>query len=563
MGLFKQRRRQSVEFDEILIDASNLPSFNTGRLEGRMELPLTDRSIYLVGAIFALIMLIFGVELFNLQVIQGAELRQRSEANKLDNHIIFAERGVIYDRNMELVAWNEIDYFSRHDFPVRAYFDRNGLGQTIGYVNYPKRDTSGFYFRTEYRGLSGIEAAYNKRLEGVNGEQLVEIDALNSVISKSAMKAPTAGDNLVLSIDAELTEIIHDLLASTTALAGFRSGAAAIMDVHTGEIIAIANFPSYDPELMSDGDDVAAIEALNNDPRSVFLNKVVGGLYTPGSIVKPFIAYTALKEKIINAEEMLVSNGKLVVENSHQPDKPSIFTDWRAHGAINMRQAIAFSSNIYFYIIAGGFENRVGLGIDKLSESMRRFGFGVTTNILLLGEEAGVVPDRVWKEAVFADAWRLGDTYITAIGQFGFQVTPLQVLRAYGALASGGKLFTPHVEKDKVGNFSNLGLDESELKIVQSGMRLSVTDERGTNQLFNREDVAIAAKSGTAELGASRKFVNTWIAGYWPYEKPRYSFVLLMEKGPYDNTVSAAQVMTKVFDWLAKNRPDLLKPKAP
>ena len=104
---------------------------------------------------------------------------------------------------MELVAWNENDYSGRHDFPVRAYTDREGLGQTIGYVNYPKRDASGFYFRTEYRGLSGIEAAYNERLGGANGEQLVEIDAVNSAISKSIVKPPTAGDNLVLSIDIE------------------------------------------------------------------------------------------------------------------------------------------------------------------------------------------------------------------------------------------------------------------------------------------------------------------------------------------------------------------------
>ena len=204
------------------------------------------------------------------------------------------------------------------------------------------------------------------------------------------------------------------------------------------------------------------------------------------------------------------------------------------------------------------FENQAGLGIDRLSQYIRRFGFGQPIGLTLQGEASGTVPDRDWKRRVFDDAWRLGDTYITAIGQFGFQVTPLQVARAYGALANGGKLLTPQLEKGAVGDYTSLKLDQDKLSVIQSGLRLAVTDDLGTARRLNREDVEIAAKSGTAELGTNNRTVNTWIAGYWPYQKPRYSFALLMENGPYENTFGAVRVMNSVFDWLSQNRPELL-----
>ena len=139
-------------------------------------------------------------------------------------------------------------------------------------------------------------------------------------------------------------------------------------------------------------------------------------------------------------------------------------------------------------------------GIDRLSKYIKRFGFGQPIGLALQGEVSGTVPDRAWKRQVFDDTWRLGDTYITAIGQFGFQVTPLQVARAYGALANGGKLLTPQFEKGATPDYTDLKLDEDKLGVIQSGLRLAVTDNLGTARRLNREDVAIAAKSGTAEL---------------------------------------------------------------
>ncbi len=554
MALFRKRKKTDIAFDEILLDSSNLPAFNTGRMEGRIELPLSKRSVYMVGAIFACIAIVFTGQLVKLQVIEGAEFRKMSENNRIESNVIIAERGIVYDRRGELLAWNERDQSGMYDFPVRAYTDRGGIGQLIGYVSYPKKDRAGFYFRTEYVGRSGVEGTYDDILRGGNGEQLIEVNVHGETISESAVKNPVPGGAITLSVDAELSEVMHDLIATTTKANGFRSGAGAIMDVETGEIIALASYPSYDPEVLADGDNAALIESYNNDSRFPFLNKVVGAVYTPGSIVKPFVAYGALRENIIDPMKVIVSNGSLTVPNPYDPENPAVFNDWRAHGAMTMREAIAFSSNVYFFIIGGGFEGQRGLGITNLKKYFELFGFGQETGIELGTEESGVVPDPEWKEEQFDDEWRLGDTYLTAIGQFGFLVTPLQVLRAYAAIANGGTLVTPTVVLGEREPSHALSLDLGDLQIVREGMRKTVIENGGTARALERSDVAIAAKSGTAELGASKASVNSWIAGYFPYEEPKYVFVLLMEYGPRSNTVGAGSVMGKVFQWMSEHR---------
>jgi penicillin-binding protein 2 len=550
--------KKTVEFDEILMDVSNLPSFNTGRLEGRRELPIKVRSILIIGLLFLCIALAFLTKIYQLQIVSGEQYRQISDNNSVNRTAIIAERGVVYDRRGEMVIWNEPDFSGQYGFPVRAYTDRLGMGQLIGYVSYPQKDNRGFYFRTEYIGRTGVESAFESYLHGQNGEQIIEVDARGDVVGEHALTAPVPGGELTLSVDAGLSEAMYQIISTSSAQAGFRSGAGAIMDVHTGEIIALTSFPSYDPEVMADGDATDIIAAYNTDDRLPFLNKVVSGVYVPGSIVKPFVAYAALAENIISPEKEIVSTGEIVIPNPYSPSNPSIFRDWRAHGVMTMREAIAFSSNVYFYIIGGGFGDQKGLGITKLSQYYRLFGMGTTTGINLATEQAGVVPDPAWKEATFDDEWRLGDTYFTSIGQYGFQTTPLQMLRAYAALANGGKLLTPHVVKGQVSSSTDLGLNPAYLRIVHEGMRKTVNYPGGTARGLERSDVAVAAKSGTAEIGAGNAYVNSWAAGFWPYEEPRYAFILMMDKAPRSNALGATRIMGGVMEWIAENRPEYL-----
>ena len=555
MKWFKNKKRP-VDFDEILLDLSNLPASNMTRLEGRRELPVATNNIYLVGFLFLLIAGGFFFKIYLLQIIQGKDYRTISDNNSVSKTVIIAERGVVNDRNGESLIWNDRDFSDRYDFPVRAYTDRLGLGQLLGYVSYPQKDKYGFYYRTEYIGRTGVESAFENLLHGKNGQKIVEVDALDKMVGEHVISESVSGGELKLSIDAGLSEAMYQIIASSSKQANFRSGAAAIMDVHTGEMLAMTSFPSYDPEVMADGNDVEKINSYNNDNRFPFLNKVVSGLYTPGSIVKPFVAYGALAEKIIDPNKIIVSNGKITIPNPYNPDQPSVYKDWRVQGQMTMREGIAFSSNVYFYTIGGGFGDQPGLGITKMDKYFNLFGLGDKTGIEIATEPTGTVPSPEWKQKVFGDEWRLGDTYFTAIGQYGFQQTPLQMLRAYAVLANGGLLLTPHVVLGKISDQIDLKLDPSYLKIIHEGMRKTVNYPGGTARPLERTDVAIAAKSGTAQVGEGNIFVNSWAAGFWPYEKPRYAFVLLMEKAPSNNTLGATRVMGQVFDWMASHHPE-------
>jgi penicillin-binding protein 2 len=320
---------------------------------------------------------------------------------------------------------------------------------------------------------------------------------------------------------------------------------------------------------MADGDDVALINEYNNDERLPFLNKVIGGAYTPGSIVKPFVAYAALRERVLSEDTQMYSNGTLVIPNRYNPSNPSYFNDWRSHGQMTVRAAIAYSSHIYFYVAGGGLPDYAapqaglqsgipGLGITKMAEHYRAFGLGTTTGINLAQEQAGVVPDPAWKRATFDDDWRLGDTYFTAIGQFGFLTTPIQMLRAYSALASGGTLVRPHVNIGQILETETVELDPAIVQIVHEGMRKTVNFPGGTARALERDDVAIAAKSGTAEIGAGNAYVNSWAAGFWPYEEPQYAFILMMDRAPRSNSLGATRIMGDVVEWMSEYRPEYL-----
>ncbi len=558
MNLFKRPKKEQVAFEEILLDASNLPAFNQGRLEGKMELPILRRNVFAVGVVFICIALFFFAKLFSLQVIEGAYYREISESNSVDRNVIIAERGVIYDRNGEMLAWNAEDKSDRFDFPMRAYSDRKGLGQLIGYVSYPQKDRHGFFYRTEYLGISGSELAFNDQLQGQNGNRIVERDVYGAVIGEHIVDTPTAGEPITLSLDVRVSQALFEAIATSSVQAGFRSGAGAIMDIHTGELLALASYPSYDPEVMADGLDAELIASYNTDDRFPFLNKVHGGVYTPGSVMKPFLAYAALKEGVISPDKVIVSTGAIVVPNVYNPANPARFTDWRAHGRMTMREAIAFSSNVYFYYISGGYADQEGIGISAMNRYYDLFGFGHRTGISLDNEQAGTVPTPAWKQEVFNDDWRLGDTYHTSIGQFGFQTTPLQILRAFAALGNGGYLVTPQIQKNPVVERIDLDLNLAHLRVVQEGMRMAVNYPGGTARGLERSDVAIAAKSGTAEIGAGNAYVNSWAAGYWPYENPQYAFVLMMDRAPRSNALGATRIMGDVVEWMSEHTPEYL-----
>ena len=293
------------------------------------------------------------------------------------------------------------------------------------------------------------------------------------------------------------------------------------------------------------------------------LNRAVGGLYTPGSIVKPVFAIAALQEKIISPEKAILSTGKLVLPNPYNPDNPSIFRDWTVHGWVDMRTAIAVSSDEYFYTIGGGFQGQRGLGIAKIDEYSRLFGMEEKTGIDLKGEVEGVIPTPQWKERIFGedDPWRIGNTYHTSIGQFGFQMTPLQAVRFTAAIANNGKLLKPQLLASSTAQFREIDIPEAYFQIAREGMRMAVISDRpdATVKALNIGGIQISAKTGTAQLGYNNEFMNSWSVGYWPADNPKYAYAVVLEKAPAGTNSGAAPGLQPFFYWLIANHPEYIQ----
>ncbi|MBM2817826.1 MAG: penicillin-binding protein 2, penicillin-binding protein 2 [Parcubacteria group bacterium] len=549
--------KNEIDPDEIFLDSSNLPRFDNHQFEGRLVSPISKRNIALLATFFILAFIVFGTKIWSLQITGGEKYSKRSENNRLRHVTVFSPRGVIYDRNNKELAWNI--FGEDKEFALRKYTDLSGFSHILGYVKYPAKDSSGFYYNEDYVGKTGVEKFFNNEILGENGLKIAEINALGKIESESVIRPPKEGGNLVLSIDSRIQNKFHEAIAGLAQRAGFSGGAGVIMDVNNGEILAMANYPEYSSQVMSDGKDDKAIQNYLEDKNNPFLNRVVDGLYTPGSIVKPFVALAALTEKIISPSETIFSGGSITVPNIYDPSKPSVFTETRAHGYVDMRKAIAESSNVYFYEVGGGYGNQKGLGIYNIEKYIRMFGFGSDLSDGFFSGKSGIVPNPEWKKENFGDSqWRIGDTYNTSIGQYGFQVTPIQVARAVSAIANGGKLLNPSIILNSQNlDMKSININQSDFQVVREGMRGAVL--YGTAVGLNIPQVEIAAKTGTAQLGTSKKFVNSWAIGFFPYEHPKYAFAVLMEKGPSVNLIGGLYVMRELLDWMSVNTPQYLE----
>ena len=547
--------------DEILIDAHNLPAFDPNRLEGRLNRPIGPTSLRIVFALLVLVIIALLGRTGQLMVRDGNAYAALSEENRLGHSIIIAERGIIYDRNGVPVAWNvphDTGNGSFDEFYDRRYASTTGSGHVLGYVSLPARDVYGVYYREGIEGVSGVELAYDTVLGGKNGTKIIETDARMHVLSEGIIEGARPGDSLNLSIDSRLQEALQGFIKGLADQVPFRGGAGIIMDVHTGELVAMTSYPEYDPDAMVLGD-ADKIDSYNSDTRTPFLNRTFAGQYTPGSIVKPFLASAALTEGIVRPETTFISTGELRLANPYNPGQYSRFTDWKAHGAVDLRRALAVSSNVYFYYIGGGWGTQEGLGISRIESYMRLFGFGMPTGINLEGERYGTIPSPQWKAETFPDDpdWRIGDTYITSIGQYGFQVTPLQVVRAVASLANGGLLMTPRLETAHTAYAAReLPIPKEHLKVVREGMREAVLV--GTAAGLNVSYMHVAGKTGTAEVGVSKEYVHSWAVGFFPYEQPRYAFTVMMEYGPRKNLLGGTYVMRQMLDWMHSNTPEYL-----
>lgn len=559
--MIKIRRNRSINKeiapDEIFIDSHNLPRFNDQQFEGRIEKPISRISLTLIFVFFILIITVYGARVWKLQISEGENYSQKSENNRLRHTPVFAVRGVIYDRNGVELAWNEPS--DDPDFFSRKYSSMPGMAHVVGYVQYPTKDSAGFYYREDFEGVDGAEKYFNEELKGTNGVKIVEVNALGKVQSHNIIQPPKEGDHIYLSIDSRIQSEMYTAMKDIAERVGFVGGAGVMIDTNTGEVIAMASYPEFDPEVMSKKDDVKKVKSYLTSSSKPFLNRAVDGLYTPGSIIKPYMALAALSEGVIDPERKILSTGSISIQNQYFPELQTVFKDWKAHGLVDMRRAIAVSSDVYFYEVGGGYKDQKGLGIARIEKYMKQFGFGEKVENSFFTGADGTVPNPEWKKKNFnGEAWNLGNTYHTSIGQYGFQVSVIQVARAVASIVNNGLVRDPAILKDESGKIvRQLDIPKADFAVIKEGMRMGVL--QGTGVSLNVPYVEIATKSGTAELGVAKDNVNSWMTGFFPYNKPRYAFAVLMENGSVHNLIGAGAAMRETIDWMSKNTPEYFK----
>lgn len=430
----------------------------------------------------------------------------------------------------------------------REYVNGPVFSPVLGYEGKIEKQELGDYpgyQPTDSLGKQGIEKSYESRLRGKDGRELIQVDALGHIRQELGIDPSQPGHGLTLTIDKKLSEKAYTALAEQLQANGLSSGAVIALDPRSGEIRALISYPSYDNNLFSGGIEAEKYSALLNDPAKPLFDRAISGIYPPGSTIKPVIAAAALTERLITPNTVIVSNGGIRIGNA-------FFGDWKAHGATDLRRAIAVSSDVYFYSLGGGYGSISGLGMERMKRYEEQFGLGSKTGIDLPGEATGFLPDPAWKERRFGERWYIGDDYHAAIGQGFVTATPLQIVNAIATIANGGTVYTPHLwaagPSEVPDQFPKrrISVGEETLQVIREGMRETVTE--GTAQSLQDLPVLVAGKTGTAQYGNQEK-THGWFVSFAPYDHPELAVIVLVEGQRAESSYHAVPITKKIYEW--------------
>lgn len=391
-------------------------------------------------------------------------------------------------------------------------------------------------------GKNGVEKAYDLALRGAAGSRQVEVNAYGRIIRELSRREGQAGDDYVLTVDMALQEFM-------TARLGEESAAAAVMDVHTGDVLALASTPSFDPNAFNLGISNALWKDLTENPRAPLTNKVIAGQYPPGSVFKLMVALAALEGGHISPDHRNFCPGFYQLGNAR-------FHCWKkeGHGWVGLTQAIAQSCDVFFYDVS----RRTGL--DDIAAMARRFGFGDPTGIEIPGERGGLVPSNEWKIATYGEPWQKGETLVVGIGQGYLLTTPLQLAVMAARIANGGVAVKPRLVKGTLRNGAfapapripalSLGLQPSFLALAVKGMVDVVNAPGGTayRARIPDEAMAMAGKTGSSQvrrIGKAERLTGViknedlpWeqrdhalFVAFAPVSEPRYAAAIVVEHG--------------------------------
>ncbi len=574
-----------------------------------MDVKQPSRRLVSLGLIIGVLLGILVVRLWQIQVLQGAAFLRQSEENRVRDYTLAAPRGIIYDRKgrplvtnrpsftvavlpLELqdpdivvprlaailgvtpeeitarIAGNRPRPFepvrikrdvgssvvamveeNRLDLPgviilsepVRYYLHGKMAAPVLGYLGEIDPEELATRRGDRYKpgdlvGKAGVERAYESILRGEDGRLRMEVDALGRPLRVLSRVPASPGRAIALTIDLDVQKVAYQALVAT----GQPVGAAVVMDPATGEVLAMASIPSFDPNTFAIGLSPAAWQAITTDRARPLLNRAIAATYEPGSVFKLVTATAALDRGIVSRRTMFDAPGYFQLGQW-------TFGDLRAWGRIDFLTGFANSVNVVFYTL--GYR----LGGEELANHALMMGLGEMTGIDLPGEINGTIPSPSTKEQLVGEPWYPGDSVNMSIGQGAVTVTPIQVARMVGGIATGGQLVQPRLllvsyDRDRTPHRMAPVLqrvvpyDDASLTILREGMRAVV--ERGSGYAARIPGLAVAGKTGSAENPRGRP--HAWFAGYAPAAAPRLVVVAFVEHG-FRGGIAAAPVARALF----------------
>ena len=453
------------------------------------------------------------------------------------------------------------DIYLKQKF-ARSYPKGKSGAHFIGYLNrinqkdiqrLKKLNRFESYMGLDHIGKTGIEYFYEDRLHGQPGYKTIEVDVHNQVIRTIKTIAPKHGEDITLNIDYKIQQVAEKSF-------GKYKGAMVALNPNNGAVLAYVSQPSFDSNLFINGIDETNWRRLNDSVHKPLINRVVSGLYPPGSTLKPFVALAALENNIRRPPFSITDKGFY-----NMPNQSKTFRDWKkgGHGEVDLIKAIAVSCDTFFYGLG------VELGIPKLNIVLKRFGFGEKTNIDMPNEKRGLIASNKWKKAKYKKKWYQGETAITAIGQGYTQTTPIQLAIATAKLINRNNNLRPHLLKEsntsdhmksKVSDSKNINTDTDNLDLIKKGMSL-VTKEGGTAAFISKNSsYNISAKTGTAQVFSLKKDEiydesklpdrlkdHALFIAFAPSENPQLVIAIIVENGGHGGS-TAGPIAKKVFD---------------
>ncbi len=441
--------------------------------------------------------------------------------------------------------------------PQRHYIYSEFASHVIGYLGEINENqlNSGEYPDNkpgDLIGKYGVERKWQNDLNGLRGEEQVEVDAVGRRLKVISRKPPASGYNIGLTIDKNLQFVAEEQLKN-------KKGAIVAVDPGTGEILAMASSPSFDPNMFLQGIDKSQWSNLMSSKDHPLQNRAIAGQYPPGSTFKIVMALAGLEEGVINPNEEIFCNGSFTLGNH-------TYHCWRkqGHGWVNLHRALVESCDVYFYNVGKR------LGVDRIAQYAKMCGLGSGTDFELGFEKDGLIPTSEWKLQRFGVPWQPGETISAAIGQGYILVTPLQMARLISALFNGGYLYQPSVikwvgkENKKIYRFApkvlgRLHAKEQNVALIRDALIGVVNEPHGTGSSARLKTFTVAGKTGTAqvvELGREKTMSkeaagefgdHAWFLGIAPAENPALAVAILVENGGHGGS-AAAPIAKKMFE---------------